>query len=77
MNNKDKKKIDGIANELRDWVDANDKRAIFCVLGDGTHRLDLIGGTGHEIVGCLCDLMKGEPKIKNLLRVAILKADIT
>lgn len=77
MKNKDKKMIDGIAEQLKEWADAKEERAIFCVLGDGKHRLQLVGGTGHELVACLCDLMKEQPKMGDLLKVAILKADIT
>lgn len=77
MKNKDKKMIDGIAEQLKEWADAKDERAIFCTLGDGKHRLHLVCGTGHELVACLCDLMKAQPKIKNLLKVAILKGELT
>jgi hypothetical protein len=77
MNNKDKKMIDEMAEQLKGWADAKDERAIFCVLGDGKHRLQLICGTGHELVACLCDLMKAQPKIKDLLKVAILKGELT
>lgn len=77
MNNKDKKMIDEMAEQLKGWADAKDERAIFCVLGDGKHRLQLICGTGHELVACLCDLLKEQPKIEELLKVSILKANIT
>ena len=77
MNNKDKKMIDGMAEQLKEWADANDNRAIFCCIGDGKHRLQLICGTGHELVACLCDLLKEQPKIEELLKVSILKANIT
>lgn len=77
MNKADKKMIDGIAKQLKEWAVAKDERAIFCVLGDGKHRLRLVCGTGHELVACLCDLMKAQPKIEELLKVSILKANIT
>lgn len=77
MNKADKKMIDGIAKQLKEWAVAKDERAIFCVLGDGKHRLHLVCGTGHELVACLCDLMKEQPKMEDLLKVAILKANIT